>query len=217
VEVLLPQNTENQIFGCCDARESAAKLRDGTFCQERRDLALSKHDPKLSSPCSRRLVPSRPCFLGLAPSPGSESPLEATRSKHVLVCPPNRTGLEEKLAAAEALKFLKSTFFQVRRALPEATLAQYEARQAEQALLSAKLDNLVRCPFCDFACEVDEGNRVLDCPGCKKVSLWNRICCSAIFPACPKSNRTHPRRRHLAPGVAGGSHATGVGIVPFFG
>ncbi|GAQ83102.1 e3 ubiquitin-protein ligase [Klebsormidium nitens] len=61
-------------------------------------------------------------------------------------------------------------YAEVRRALPEATLAKYEARQTEQALLSAKLDNLVRCPFCDFACEVDEGNRVLDCPGCKKAS-----------------------------------------------
>eukprot|EP00850_Spirogloea_muscicola_P010869 SM000065S20218 [mRNA] locus=s65:374034:377781:- [translate_table: standard] len=53
---------------------------------------------------------------------------------------------------------------EVRRALPAEILDKYEQRQAQFAVQQAGLVGLVYCPFCDFAVELHEDQRVLDCP-----------------------------------------------------
>eukprot|EP00850_Spirogloea_muscicola_P022940 SM000319S12268 [mRNA] locus=s319:23954:27710:+ [translate_table: standard] len=53
---------------------------------------------------------------------------------------------------------------EVRRALPADILDNYEQRQAQFAIQQAGLVGLVYCPFCDFAVELHEDQRVLDCP-----------------------------------------------------
>eukprot|EP01018_Ginkgo_biloba_P020291 Gb_03853 [translate_table: standard] len=61
---------------------------------------------------------------------------------------------------------------EVRRALPDDIVERYEQRQAQQAIAQAKLEDLVYCPFCNFACEVDKDVRVLEClnKDCAKAS-----------------------------------------------
>ncbi|XP_024395711.1 uncharacterized protein [Physcomitrium patens] len=52
---------------------------------------------------------------------------------------------------------------EVKRALPSDVFAKYEQRQAEDAVVQAKLTGLVYCPFCNMPWEVDPGLRVLKC------------------------------------------------------
>lgn len=56
---------------------------------------------------------------------------------------------------------------EVRRALPIDVIERYEQRQAQEAIVQAKLEDLVYCPFCNFPCEVDKGVYVLECPNPK--------------------------------------------------
>lgn len=56
---------------------------------------------------------------------------------------------------------------EVRRALPSDIIERYEQRQAQEAIVQAKLEDLVYCPFCNFPCEVDKGVHVLECPNPK--------------------------------------------------
>ncbi|KAG0607036.1 hypothetical protein M758_9G187900 [Ceratodon purpureus] len=61
---------------------------------------------------------------------------------------------------------------EVKRALPPDVLAKYEQRQAEDAVVQAKITGLVYCPFCNTPWEVDPDLRVLECANesCKKAS-----------------------------------------------
>jgi TRIAD3 protein (E3 ubiquitin-protein ligase RNF216) len=56
---------------------------------------------------------------------------------------------------------------EVRRALPNDVIERYEQRQAQEAIVQAKLEDLVYCPFCNFPCEVDKDVHVLECPNPK--------------------------------------------------
>lgn len=64
---------------------------------------------------------------------------------------------------------------EVKRALPSDVFAKYEQRQAEDAVVQAKLTGLVYCPFCNMPWEVDPGLRVLKCANerCQKASCVN--------------------------------------------
>jgi hypothetical protein len=55
-------------------------------------------------------------------------------------------------------------FAEVRGILAADLLRRYEKRQAEDCLMRAGLDNLVKCPFCDLQVEVPETQRILKCP-----------------------------------------------------
>jgi len=61
---------------------------------------------------------------------------------------------------------------EVKRALPAEVLLKYEQRQAEHAVVQAKLSGLVYCPFCNMPWEVDPDLRVLECANvaCRKAS-----------------------------------------------
>eukprot|EP00245_Coleochaete_scutata_P004126 TRINITY_DN16388_c0_g1_i1.p1 TRINITY_DN16388_c0_g1~~TRINITY_DN16388_c0_g1_i1.p1 ORF type:complete len:720 (-),score=138.25 TRINITY_DN16388_c0_g1_i1:787-2946(-) len=87
-----------------------------------------------------------------------ESTFGAMGASGALQCM-NTDGCEETFPLSE-----------VKRALPEHILAKYEERQAEDALMKAQLEGLVRCPFCELPVEMDPEQRVLLCPGCNKKS-----------------------------------------------
>jgi len=53
---------------------------------------------------------------------------------------------------------------EIHRALPNDVIERYELREAEAAILEAKLENLVYCPFCGIPCEVDKCVQVMVCP-----------------------------------------------------
>ncbi|KAG0571284.1 hypothetical protein KC19_6G225700 [Ceratodon purpureus] len=61
---------------------------------------------------------------------------------------------------------------EVKRALPPDVLVKYEQRQAEDAVLQAKIPGLVYCPFCNTPWQVDPDLVDLECAneGCRKAS-----------------------------------------------
>jgi TRIAD3 protein (E3 ubiquitin-protein ligase RNF216) len=61
---------------------------------------------------------------------------------------------------------------EIRRALPNDVIERYEDRQARQAIVEAKIEGLVYCPFCNIPYEIDKCVQVLDCPNpkCLKAS-----------------------------------------------
>ncbi|KAL5018797.1 hypothetical protein ScPMuIL_004519 [Solemya velum] len=52
---------------------------------------------------------------------------------------------------------------QLKRALTSTTLTKYEDRVQEENINLADLDDLVRCPHCDFAALMDPGDKVFKC------------------------------------------------------
>jgi TRIAD3 protein (E3 ubiquitin-protein ligase RNF216) len=61
---------------------------------------------------------------------------------------------------------------EISRALPNDVIERYEYRQAQEAIVEAKIEGLVYCPFCNIPYEVDKCVQVLDCqnPKCLKAS-----------------------------------------------
>ena len=68
----------------------------------------------------------------------------------------------------------------IRRALPNDLIARYEDRQAQEAIVQAKLEGLAYCPFCNIPYEVDKCVQVLECPNTK--------CLQASCIQCKKLN-----------------------------
>ena len=56
---------------------------------------------------------------------------------------------------------------EIRRALAEDVIQRYQACQAQEAVLQAKLENLVYCPFCSIPCDVDKCVETFECPNPK--------------------------------------------------
>ena len=74
-------------------------------------------------------------------------------------------------------------FSHIMKAIPNDVLERYEYRQAQDAIVEAKIENLVYCPFCNIPYEIEidiKCVQVLDCPNpkclkssciqCKKLS-----------------------------------------------
>jgi TRIAD3 protein (E3 ubiquitin-protein ligase RNF216) len=61
---------------------------------------------------------------------------------------------------------------EIRRALPNDVIERYEYRQAQEAIVEAKIEGLVYCPFCNIPYEVEKCVQVLDYqnPKCLKAS-----------------------------------------------
>ncbi|XP_071954572.1 uncharacterized protein [Antedon mediterranea] len=61
---------------------------------------------------------------------------------------------------------------QLDKCLPKDVIAKYEERQKEESLNLADLDNLVKCPSCEFAAIMDTDDKVFKCqnPDCLKES-----------------------------------------------
>ena len=62
---------------------------------------------------------------------------------------------------------------EIRRALSnDVVIERYEYRQSQEAIVEAKIEGLVYCPFCNIPYEVDKCVQVLDCsnPKCLKAS-----------------------------------------------
>ena len=56
---------------------------------------------------------------------------------------------------------------EIQRALPDDAVERYEECQAREAVIEARFENLVYCPFCSIPCEVDKCVQVFDCPNPK--------------------------------------------------
>ncbi|EDO43053.1 predicted protein [Nematostella vectensis] len=52
---------------------------------------------------------------------------------------------------------------QLKKTLPENILSKYEDRLQEEALSLAEMEDLVRCPSCEFAAVLPSGNKVFKC------------------------------------------------------
>lgn len=61
---------------------------------------------------------------------------------------------------------------EIKRAVQAELLLKFEQRQANDCVARAKLQGLVYCPFCNYACELDAGIQALKCPekSCMKES-----------------------------------------------
>jgi len=61
---------------------------------------------------------------------------------------------------------------EIRRAVSNDGIERYEYRQAQEAIVEAKIEGLVYCPFCNTPYEIDKCVQVLDCPNpkCLKAS-----------------------------------------------
>ena len=61
---------------------------------------------------------------------------------------------------------------EISRVLPKDVFEKYEYRQAQEAIVEAKVEGLVYCPFCNIPYEVDKCLQVLECANtkCLKVS-----------------------------------------------
>ncbi|CAH1774638.1 unnamed protein product [Owenia fusiformis] len=67
---------------------------------------------------------------------------------------------------------------QLKKTLPDKTLAKYEERCQEEAINLADMENLVRCPApeCDFAALMDEGDKVFKCQNSSCMKECCRYC-----------------------------------------
>ena len=89
---------------------------------------------------------------------------------------------------------------EVRRALPNDVIERYDQRQGQEAIIQAKLLNLVNCPFCGIPCEVDKCVEVFDCPN-PKCLVASCIQCkeaSHVPLSCEENEKisgTAPRRK----------------------
>jgi hypothetical protein len=120
---------------------------------------------------------------------------------------------------------------QVRTILTPDLLRRYEKRQADDCLMRAGLENLVKCPFCQLQVEVPEEQRILKCPrpscareSCKLVRGTNAADPTPLLaPAQRESSlpRWSPTSLHTAGllcAVAAASQASGArGLGPTLG
>jgi hypothetical protein len=89
---------------------------------------------------------------------------------------------------------------EVQRALPNDVIERYEQRQVQEAIIHAKVLNLVNCPFCGIPCEVDKCVEVFDCPN-PKCLVASCIQCkeaSHVPLSCEENEKTSgtaPRRK----------------------
>lgn len=89
---------------------------------------------------------------------------------------------------------------EIHRALPNDVIERYEERQAQDAIIEAKLENLVYCPFCGIPCEVDKCLQVMDCPNpkclkasciqCREPSHLPLLCEEVNEKICDTAHRT---------------------------
>jgi TRIAD3 protein (E3 ubiquitin-protein ligase RNF216) len=56
---------------------------------------------------------------------------------------------------------------EIRRALSHDAIEIYEYPQTQEAIVEAKIEGLVYCPFCNTPYEIDKCVQVLDCPNPK--------------------------------------------------
>ncbi|KAH7286948.1 hypothetical protein KP509_32G029100 [Ceratopteris richardii] len=108
---------------------------------------------------------------------------------HLFCCVCLRKSIEEStygtLPASAALLCLDMAgcdqtipLSELRRVVEFNLLSKYEERQANDCIAKARLEGLVRCPFCNFACDLDVGIDVLDCPSC-----WKKSCVKCKEPS----------------------------------
>eukprot|EP00112_Aurelia_sp_Birch-Aquarium-sp1_P024652 Seg788.8 transcript_id=Seg788.8/GoldUCD/mRNA.D3Y31 product="E3 ubiquitin-protein ligase RNF216" protein_id=Seg788.8/GoldUCD/D3Y31 len=65
---------------------------------------------------------------------------------------------------------------QLKKVLPENLLDKYQERLQDESLKMVELPNLVRCPFCDYAAEMPEGDKVFQCQNEKCLKESCRYC-----------------------------------------
>ncbi|XP_057310878.1 uncharacterized protein LOC130648798 [Hydractinia symbiolongicarpus] len=92
-------------------------------------------------------------------------------------------------------------FSQMKKALPESIMQRYYERVKDEDLKLANIDNLVRCPGCEFAAEMADGDKVFRCqnPSCLKETCrycqeeWNEhfgLPCKEVEKKTVKNLRT---------------------------